>query len=250
VARPQLLEFAPFGFSDSFGGYRVIGNPALVNTRIWNGDLRFEWFPTLREVIAASVFVKRFVDPIEQVLKAGSGNSLITYQNAEGADLIGGELEARKDLGFISDVLEPLSFVANLTLAFSEVTIDLTTPEAQNLTSTTRRMTNQAPWVVNLTLDYTNDDSGTKVRLLYNVAGQRIVTVGEKPIPDIYEQPRHVLDATAAQELFDGFDLKLSAKNILNAEHKYTYGPNDEEQTLRRQWRDGISFSLGASYTY
>ncbi len=81
VARPQLRELAPFAYTDYFGGVQVRGNPALTNTSITNADLRFEFFPTSREVVAASAFYKRFADPIEQVLNPSSGNGIVTYEN-------------------------------------------------------------------------------------------------------------------------------------------------------------------------
>ena len=251
IARPQLLEFAPFQFTNYFGGYTEQGNPNLVNTRIWNGDIRWEWFPTLREVVAASIFAKRFEDPIEQVLRAGSGNSLITYQNAFGANLIGGEVEARKSFDFITPALKDLSIIANITLAFSQVDIDTESFTGQGVTSAERPLTNQAPWVLNLSLDYGNEDIGTRARVLYNIAGKRIVTAGESPLPDIYEQPRHTLDATVAQRIVDGFDIKLTGKNLLNGEYLRTYGSEDKgDETLHRSYTKGISVSLGASYTY
>ncbi|MBK7583291.1 MAG: TonB-dependent receptor [Myxococcales bacterium] len=63
LARPQLRELAPFAYSDFFGGRFVSGNPDLKMTRIINADLRFEFFPTLKEVLATTVFYKRFSDP-------------------------------------------------------------------------------------------------------------------------------------------------------------------------------------------
>ena len=250
VARPQLLELAPFSFTNYFGGYTEAGNPDLENTRIYNGDLRWEWFPTPREVLAASLFAKHFELPIEQVLRPDSGNGLITYQNADGADLVGGELEVRKSFDFVTPVLSDLSLIANLTLAFSRVNIDETDFGAANLTSTERPLTNQAPWVVNLALDYDDEEVGAAARVLYNVAGRRIVTVGQAPLPDIYEQPRHVIDVAVAQRIFEGFRIKGSVKNLINAEHLFTFGAEDKgEETLQRSYREGISFSIGASYS-
>ena len=66
LARPQLRELAPFAYSDFFGGRRTSGNPDLELTHITNADLRFEYFPRLSEVLAFSIFYKRFEDAIEQ----------------------------------------------------------------------------------------------------------------------------------------------------------------------------------------
>jgi TonB-dependent receptor len=250
LARPQLREIAPFSFTNYFGGFTEQGNPEIQNTHIWNGDLRVEWFPTNTEVVAASFFAKRFVDPIEPILTAASGNGLITYQNVAGANLIGGEVEARKNFGFIADPLKDLSLIANITLAHSKVSIDLDTPGAANLRSTDRPLTNQAPWVINTALDYDNQDIGLQVRLLYNIIGRRLAFPSENPVPDIYQQPRHDLGATVSQRIIEGLRVKLTGRNLINDDYRYTYGTTDGDDKLHRRWREGIQAALSASYTY
>lgn len=250
LARPQLREIAPFSFADYFGGYLQQGNPDLDNTAIYNGDVRWEWFPSGDEVLAASVFGKHFISPIEPILKASSGNGVITYQNAEAANLIGAEIEARKNFGFIADPLEDLSIIGNLTLATSEVVIDTTDPAATNLRSLERPLTNQAPWVVNLALDYDHEEIGFQVRALYNVIGPRIAIPSENPIPDIYYQPRHELGATVSQRIVEGLRVKVTGNNLLNSEFRYTFTSQNTDENLHRRWREGIRASLSASYTY
>jgi len=250
LARPQLREIAPFSFTNYFGGFTEQGNPELENTHIWNGDLRVEWFPTASEVIAASFFAKRFVDPIEPILSAASGNGLITYQNVAGATLVGGEIEARKSFDFIADALADLSIITNLTLAHSKVSIDRDTPGAENLRSLDRPLTNQAPWVVNAALDYDNQDIGLQLRLLYNIIGRRLAFPSENPVPDVYQQPRHDLGATVSQRIIEGLRVKLTGRNLLNDDYRYTYNTTDSDANLHRRWRDGLQAQIGASYTY
>jgi outer membrane receptor protein involved in Fe transport len=54
VARPQLRELAPFLFFDFVRRRAVSGNVDLRDTRIHNADLRWEWFPAERSVLAVS----------------------------------------------------------------------------------------------------------------------------------------------------------------------------------------------------
>ena len=63
-------------------------------------------FPGAGELIAVSVFYKRFENPIELILIASSSNEPIrSFQNALSADNLGVELELRKSLGFMGEVL-------------------------------------------------------------------------------------------------------------------------------------------------
>ena len=65
VARPQIRELAPYQYYDFLRDRGVEGNPDLKRTRIHNADLRWEWFFDEGQVVAASLFDKRFTNPIE-----------------------------------------------------------------------------------------------------------------------------------------------------------------------------------------
>jgi hypothetical protein len=250
VARPQLRELSPTIYNDYFGGRQVQGNPDLEITRIYNGDVRFEWFPTSREVIAVSVFAKHFRDPIEQVILSSSGQGFVGYQNAKGANLAGIEIEARKSFDFVVDELADLSLVGNVTFTHSRVELDDTTESGQQNTSKDRALSNQAPFIVNVALDYDNEDTGTRVRVLYNVSGASIHEVGTQGLPDIYRQPRHVLDASVSQRIVEGFELKATGTNLVNSPVRFTHGSDDDDEAVVNSYTRGVGVSLGASYTY
>src|SRR5690606_9449332 len=107
LARAELRELAPFSFADYAGGFLVIGNPRLERARITNLDLRWEWFPDARSVLAVSGFYKRFARPIE-VSVLPSSELIKTWVNAGEADNRGVEIEARSGLGVLGDALAPL----------------------------------------------------------------------------------------------------------------------------------------------
>lgn len=255
VARPQIREFAPFAFTDYFGGQEVQGNPELVNTSIVNTDLRFEFFPKTTEVIAVSAFYKRFADPIEQVIEPGGTNGRITFQNAEGANLFGVELEGRKSFDLFHPALRPLSLIANVTIAHSRVSLD--PAELGDSTSQSRPLSFQAPYIVNLALDFDEQDMGLRARVAYNVVGERIFSVGKGGIPDIYEQPRHELGVTVGQRIGKHVEVRASASNILNSPIRRTMGSEvegeesaDEGSNVQREVYLGQSFSIGVGLSY
>ena len=246
LARPQLRELAPFSFNEVYGGRIVSGNPDLELTHITNVDLRFEYFPSLREVAAFSVFYKNFEDPIEPTITPSGGASQLTYVNSPGAKLIGVEFEARKHLDFISPKLEDFSTVANVTLAHSRIALEQT--GNRTLTSTSRPLVNQAPWVLNLALDYDNEDSGTKLRASLNLAGRRVEEVGTSGIPDGYRQPAALVDVTGTQGLGKGFRLKAGVEDLLNSEVLITAGKERNRKLASRSYRDGSVIFVGISY--
>ncbi len=251
LARPQVRELAPFSYSDYFGGREVTGNPDLEMTKIVNGDLRYEYFPSLREVLAVSVFGKIFKDPIEPVLKPAGNSPELRPENANGAVLVGVELEARKNLGFLNGSLHPFSLVSNLTLSKSRIDIDdkSTVEGVTYLTNPSRPMANQSPVVFNAALDW-EFETGTKGRLLYNVSARRLVEVGTQGLPDAYEQARHALDFTLGQQVNKNWEVKLSAENILNSPVVVTQGEHEEadESNVQLKYTTGRVFAITAEY--
>ena len=249
LARPQTRELAPFVFADFFGAYPIAGNPQLKLTYINNIDLRFEAFPSPSEVLAFSIFAKTFKDPIEPYVFPSGTPGLISYQNAKGAKLIGVELEARKNLELLSKSLKSVSVIGNLTLTHSR--IELAPDQTlQNSTNQARAMVNQAPYVVNLALDYAGDELGLDARLLYNVIGPRIVQVGTGGLDDTYGQPVHTVDATIAKKIGKKFQVKLLAANILNAKARETVGKDNRDDRVTYEATAPRVVTLQGSYTY
>jgi outer membrane receptor protein involved in Fe transport len=210
LARPQLRELAPFLFFDFARRRAVSGNPKLVDTRIHNADLRWEWFPNEREVLATSVFFKQFRDPIEAVIvNVAQGD--VSYANAAGAQGLGLELEARVGLGRVATALARLRAGANLTLVRSQVDLGNTAPSQTNQQ---RPLQGQSPFVVNFDLAWAAAKT-FEVSAHYNVYGERLAEVGVQGLPDVYEQPFHRVDLGASLDLGRGLRLKASAANLL-----------------------------------
>jgi PAS domain-containing protein len=210
LARPQLRELAPFLFFDFARRRAVSGNPKLVDTRIHNADLRWEWFPNEREVVASSFFFKQFRDPIEAVIvNVAQGD--VSYANAAAAQGLGLELEARFGLGRLTSALANLRAGANLTLVRSQVDLGNTAPSQTNQQ---RPLQGQSPYVVNFDLAWAAAKT-FEVSAHYNVYGERLAEVGVQGLPDVYEQPFHRLDLAASLDLGRGLRLKFSAANLL-----------------------------------
>ncbi|WP_438022324.1 TonB-dependent receptor domain-containing protein [Sorangium sp. So ce233] len=251
LARPQLIELSPALSQPGYSAREVEGNPELERTRVVNGDLRFELFPTAGEVMAASVFYKRFEDPIEEIIKPNSGKGRLSWTNGDSGYVAGVELEMRKSLDIISPLLREITVLGNVTLATSEVRIN---PEPEEggvaiQSTATHPLQGQSPFVVNLGLDYSGESTGTSARLLYNVFGARLRTVG-KNMPDEYEQPRHQIDLTVAQRLGEHVELKLAGENLIDAPVLVTQGKESTEENIALKYHVGTTVTLSAALTY
>jgi outer membrane receptor protein involved in Fe transport len=249
VSRPEFRELSPTQFPAPRGLRPVIGNPDLVETRIKNYDARWEWFFSPLELVSLSYFQKQLAKPIEQTVIPQSSNNADSFTNATDADLRGFEVEGRKDFGFAHPALRHLSLLANV--AYIDATVNVPIRRQGGVravqSSTSRTLQGQAPYIVNAALDYTHPRWGS-FRLLYNTAGSRITSAGSFGLPDIFEEPRHELDAVAILplKLLDvPFTLKLAAENLLDDPVLFTQGGQ-----IQRRYTSGIKVSLGLSYTY
>ena len=244
LSRPEYRELANVQYREVLGGDNVIGNPELRRARIRNLDLRYEWYPTPAEAVTIALFAKDFDDPIERVYLATSGTRVTTFQNAEGARNYGVELELRKGLGSFTPALAPLSLFSNLTLMDSEIRLGR---GVASLTSDRRPMVGQSSYVVNAGLTWAREavveGIGMSATLLYNVAGKRIASAAEAPLPDVYEMARHILDLSLRFPVVGGLSGKADFKNLLDAPYELLQG-----SVVRESYRSGRAVSFGLSW--
>lgn len=250
LARPTFRELAPYASQNFQGGETFVGNPELKRSLIDNLDLRFEYYMKPGELLSFSAFYKKFTNPIEMVDNPVAVNPEITWQNVNKAELYGFELEARKQLNFIYP-LRNMSFGSNFTYVYSFVSIDpaeleqirATDPQA----ASTRVMYGQSPYILNAFLSYQGEKNGWSGNLSYNISGPRLDLVVKGGTPDVYEQPRGLLNLKIGKNLNDKWSLTLSASNILNSKYKKTYSYNGTEY-LYENYQTGSTYSFGVNY--
>jgi len=239
LSRPEYRELSPVPYFEGVGLATSIGNPDLQRALIQNYDLRWEWFPGAGEVLSFGVFAKRFSAPIEKVIIQAAGANTLSFVNADKANNYGIELELRKNLAALG--LAPFSFFTNSTLMRSRITPG--NEGISSLTNADRPMVGQSEYVVNAGLGYASGSGAWSGTLLYNVAGQRIVEAGSGGLPDAYELPRHMLDASVQVPIASAMSLKLVGQNLLDAPYRMTQGG-----VLRSRYTSGRRFQFTFSW--
>jgi Outer membrane protein beta-barrel family len=260
VSRPEFREIAPFSFFDYESNYAVNGNTELKRGSIINGDARYEFYPKAGEGITIGAFYKSFDDPIEFRLNPSSvlDRRNYEYQNADKAYTIGGELEIRKGLGFISDKMESFNVFTNFTYIHSKVTL-ASTGGTGTVSSQNRPLQGQSPYLVNLGVQYNSRNEFWNGSLLYNRIGQRLSLVGLNDLgfPDVYENGRNQLDFQVARKLFKKKgEIKITWSDILNNDYVFYENANSsksyQEGTDRifSKYSPGSTITLGFSYDF
>lgn len=220
LARPEFRELAPFAFYDFNLNTTVSGKPNLARTRINNYDFRFEYFPGEGQLLSGSLFYKEFTNAIESLNELPGSDPLLSYTSDANATNYGFEIEIRKNFDFLDKLFgtkllfRNFTFTMNYARIFSEVKIE-GSAAASGLG--TRPLQGQSPYIINSSLQYYNPKSSLSVALFVNRVGRRIAFVREKNglIPDLWENPRTVVDLSIARKIYKGLEAKLTIGDLL-----------------------------------
>ncbi|EDY81026.1 TonB-dependent receptor domain protein [Verrucomicrobiia bacterium DG1235] len=246
LARPNFRELSPFGAFDNVGGEEKIGNSDLVRSRIENLDLRYEWFMEGSDLMAVSLFSKDIENPIEQAYQEGR----LTYVNVEQAEVIGVEFEASKRLAFLSNDNYEVTVGGNLSLIESTVERSETELADKRLrdpdASSERELQGQSSLIANFDANWRLIENGSSFSLVYNHTGERLYSVSQTRLPDVYQEGFDSLDFIYSQDLPKGFKMKLSLKNLLDDADSRVW--SDFQEDLVYSYSDkGRSVSLSFS---
>ena len=257
VARPELRELAPFGYYDIETNSSITGNPSLLATNIYNGDVKVEHFFGAGQVISAGVFYKKFIDPIGQRFYFGTVRELKPINDSL-ATVYGAEFELRKNLGFIArevKFLERFTFNTNLALINSNTLLHVADTAIAGAAE--RQLQGQSDYVVNFGLTYIEPMKGMSFTVLFNQIGRRISEYGNAQYDDIYENPRPLLDGQISIPFNKGNGtVKMNFSDILS-KYAIFYQDLDEDgaydETIDNTIRkidSGAKISLSVNYKF
>ncbi len=242
IARPIFKEITPVIYPEFDHSRVFLGNPDLKISKLDNYDARLEWRPDKNspDMLAAGVYYKKIIDPIQYSLRQGTGvgDPLYVYpENYGNAEIMGVEFEARKALSFIWSELKDFSVGGNLTIQESQVEYRsdmLNDLQAAGVTSKTRTMDGQSDVLANINLIYDNEETGLSCGLFCNYRGETYLAgdtaTQTSYAPALIEMPVYTLDLTIGYKfrLSDNpysptWRLGLEFKNLLDPEIETAY---------------------------
>ncbi|KMQ65420.1 TonB-dependent receptor [Chryseobacterium angstadtii] len=268
ITRPILIETMPIEYINP-DNTTVRGNQFIQNSENYNIDLKWEYFPTNKEMFAVNLFAKRIDNAIEKSI-APSGNAsgvVITYYNADKATLAGVELEGILNLGRFSEALDKFTLGANATFMYSDVKrgTDQLKTEKPNLPGFTddqlrrRGLQGAAPYTINADLKYEYKNSrnlSSTFSIVYNVSGSKIYAVGGSGTDNYYEKPFNQLDFVYQNQITKNWNVKLGVQNILNSKYRVELGDNSyyavktNGNYALNNYFTGVNFNFTVGYTF
>lgn len=249
INRPEFREMSSFDYQD-FDLFAIIhGRDSLKSAYINNYDLRYEWYPSLGEIISLAAFYKDFTDPIEVFMIPAGTTYDYQPDNTEKAYSMGLELDVRKQFTEFENSIGFLKYLKNLTVIFNTSLIksEINTSGQGYTLDKKRIMQGQSPYIVNLGLNYASEVSKLSVGINYNKLGKRIAFVGTPLNPHTWELPRNSLDLTFQKQLGKRLTFKAGIKDILNNPVRFVqyYGPDENIEVDTYRYIPNRSFSAG-----
>lgn len=252
VTRPEFREIAPFTFYDFYLPGSVAGDTTLTSGSIYNFDLRYEIYPGMNQLFSASLFYKKFNNPVEFSFESlGAGTRNFSFMNVPTAQSYGLEVELRKNFDFVGAGWENLVLFTNAAFIRSKIDLNATSsydPE--------RALQGQSPYILNIGLAHNWINAGLNTTLVYNIIGDRVAQVGTDGYADIYERHRNLLDFQISKRIWRSGEIKLTWSDILrpdfmfyqdnNADHKFTEGADNVMQRLN----NGSTVTLSLGYRF
>lgn len=266
LTRPVLIETMPIQYINP-DNENIVGNPEILNSENYNFDLKWEYFPTNKEIFSVNLFAKRIKNAIERSFVASSDANgvTVTFLNAKKADLAGIELEGIVNLSRISESLQKFSLGANATFMYSNVErsdeqLNLELPNGFTTDQLHKRgLQGASPYTINADLKYetkNRQNLNRTLSLVYNVSGSKIFAVGSAGTDNYYERPFNQLDFIYQEQLTKNWNLKFGIQNILNNQYQIQLGDdsyiplNTGGNYQHTDFYRGISFNTTIGYTF
>lgn len=266
VTRPILIETMPLSYINP-DNTTVYGNKDIKSSDNYNFDLKWEYYPSSKELFSANIFAKKLENPIERsLLPSGNATGVTeTFFNAKSANLFGVELEAIFSLGRIAEGLQNFTLGTNATFMHSDVERSpeqLKTELLNGMTSDQlrkRTLQGASPFTINADLKYEIKDKNnfpTTLSLIYNVSGKKIYAVGGSGTDNFMELPFSQLDFVFQKQFNKNWNLKFNVRNILNSQYRLelgdkSYVPLNSYTNLKyKDFYKGVDFSATVGYTF
>jgi len=283
VARPSFRELGYYVTLGTGSADFTIGNPQLLLSEVESFDVRVEYvWGDFGDLVGFSFFTKTIDDPIESIAirdPTNVDNLFRTFRNNENqAEMLGIELEARKNLGFMGDFFEYLSIGGNFTWIDAEVErsqfeidqasaffrasqadIDAGRVRFDSLDKK-RRLFNQPEWIGNADVSFDHTEWGTKVTMSIFALSEVLDAAGSGNILpngtlnsftlDRFVDTFHQIDLVASQSfeipLVPGeWTLKTSIKNLTDTTRKIIFDQQQTNDDIRER-----SFKIGRDYSF
>ena len=269
IARPQFRELIFQFYFDPESNRFYRGNPALIDSELYNAEARLEYYFGPEERVSVSGFYKKIDRPIESFVTPDLATS---FANAPEAQLYGAEVEVSKyfNLDSLGGIFNSRRLVAIGNYTYTKSKLKVSPGDSTFVFGAAQvedcgnaacasdyfrdgaPMTGQSDHLVNLQLGTEHRDRLSQQTFLLSYASKRVVSrgvTGTTPQPDVIENPGLRIDFVAREgfTIFDReLEMKFEARNLTGRGHVETQRSGDNKIDVNT-YDVGRSFSLSAA---
>ncbi len=256
VSFPEFKEVTPFVYEDVT--QRVGGNPDLLNdpsfSEIYNVDLKYEWFFGKSEIFSAAAFAKQINDPINKVIANDATGTQRFFRTGEKAEVLGAELEVRKNLLVDEDDQTELSIGFNATYMYTKQDLR----SSQGLFSTTfeegrsEEIQGASPFLINADISYSPTFGSYKpvANMVFSYFSDRIDAIGAGQLGNIIEKGVPTLDLVWKNQIGEHFEINASAKNLLDPSIERIRETPELGDIIISSYQRGMNLALQLKYKF
>lgn len=247
---PQFKEFAPFTYEDINSLER--GNPGLIPSDNYNGEVKLELFPNKNELISIGIFGKVIQNSINRFEETSAVSNSYTFINAGDATVFGVELEGKLNIfsnETDDDKSNNLTLGGNTTIMKTEVEYDKVSNSNINFTGNNSQLEGAAPITVNADISYRFkiNEKETISTLIFNYQSDKVYSIASNFKENVVEKGVPLLDFVFSHKFNKNLGIKFNAKNLLNSSFE-RYRDINEKPTMI-SYKKGISISAGINYS-
>ena len=116
----------------------------------------------------------------------------------------------------------------------------------------TRQLQGQSPYLINVGLNYDNEDTGWQGGLFYNTQGKTLQIVGAGDVADVYTLPFHNVKLNISKTLGENKNstISLQFENLLDDDIESVYQSFNAEDQIYSKWNPGQEISLSYSIRF
>jgi TonB-dependent receptor len=258
---PEFKEVAPFVYEGV--AQRTGGNPDLLGgnggpaySKIYNLDVKYEWFMEKGEIISIGAFAKEIHDPVNLVIANDATGTQRYFRTGDKASIFGVELEARKDLLSSADEdglkETKLSAGFNATYMHTEQDLRNSTGLFTSTLDRTDELQGASPLILNADVSYTPTFGSYKpvANLVFTYFADRVFALGSGQLGNKVEKGIPTLDFIWKNKLKENMELNFSAKNLLDPSIKIIRENTAIGDVTLSEYKRGINIGFQFKYNF
>jgi len=259
VSVPEFKEVAPFIYEGI--GQRVGGNPDLLDnpsySKIFNLDLKYEWFISRDELLSIAAFGKQINNPVNLVIANSAAGDQRYFRTGDKATVLGLEAEIRKNLIKNEDDETLISTGFNFTYMHTNQDLKENISGLSSYSTTFKRdhdkLQGASSFLINANIDYSPTSFKNYkpiTSLVFSYFSDRIDALGAGQLGNIIEKGVPTLDFNWKNKIGEKWEINLKAKNLLDPSIKRVRENTSIGDVVLSKYKRGTNIGLGLKYKF